>query len=143
MAGIPYASAVESLIYAMLCTRLDICISIGIVSRYQSNPGLEHQTAVKHFLKYLRRTKDCMLTYGANELVQQDTLISMSDKDSRNSIYGHLCTLGGGGVSWRSINQKCIADSIGIVPSNYYCMLETLIAYIDISFYISLCMYVS
>ena len=25
---------------------------------------------------------------------------------------------------------------VGIMPSNYYCMLETLIVYIDISFYI-------
>ena len=30
--GIPYASAVESLIYAMLCTRLDICFAVGMVS---------------------------------------------------------------------------------------------------------------
>ena len=38
----PYASAVESLMYAMLCTRPDICFDIGMVSRYQSNPGREH-----------------------------------------------------------------------------------------------------
>ena len=38
----PYASAVGSLMYAMLCTRPDICYAVGIVSRYQSNPGLEH-----------------------------------------------------------------------------------------------------
>ena len=29
---------------------------------------------------------------------------------------------------------------VGIVPSNYYCMLETLTFYIDIVFSISLCM---
>ena len=60
MARVPYALAVGSLIYAMLCTRPDICFAIGMVSRYQSNPGLEHWTAVKHILKYLRRTKDCI-----------------------------------------------------------------------------------
>ena len=38
----PYASVVESMMYAMLCTRPDICYAVGIVSRYQSNPGLEH-----------------------------------------------------------------------------------------------------
>ena len=42
MRGIPYASAVGSLIYAMLCTRPDICFAIGMVSRYQSDPGEEH-----------------------------------------------------------------------------------------------------
>ena len=34
----PYASAMGSLMYAMLCTRLDICYLVGIVSQYQSNP---------------------------------------------------------------------------------------------------------
>ena len=38
MRQIPYASAVGSLMYAMLCTRLDICYLVGMVSRYQSNP---------------------------------------------------------------------------------------------------------
>ena len=48
MRGIPYASVVESFMYAMLCTRPDICFAIGMVSRYQSDPGEEHWIAVKH-----------------------------------------------------------------------------------------------
>ena len=39
MKRIPYASVVRSLMYAMLCTRLDIYFSVSMVSRYQSNPG--------------------------------------------------------------------------------------------------------
>ena len=58
MAGVPYTSAVGSLMYAMLCTRLDICFAIGMVSRYQSNLGPEHWIIVKCILKYLRRAKD-------------------------------------------------------------------------------------
>ena len=42
MRGISYDSAVESLMYAMLCTRPDICFAVGMVSRYQSDPGEEH-----------------------------------------------------------------------------------------------------
>ena len=42
MEGIFYASTVGSLIYAMLCTRPDIYLAMGIVSRYQSEPGEEH-----------------------------------------------------------------------------------------------------
>ena len=41
MKKILYASAVGSLMYAMLCTRPDICYAVGIVSRYQSNPGYD------------------------------------------------------------------------------------------------------
>ena len=64
MAGVPYASAVGGLMYAMLFIRPDICFAIGMVSRYQSNPGPEHWIVVKHILKYLRRTKGYMHMYG-------------------------------------------------------------------------------
>ena len=69
MRQIPYASAVGSLIYAMLCTRPDIYYSVGMVSRYQSNLGLKHWQAVKHILKYLRRTRDYMLVYHSEDLI--------------------------------------------------------------------------
>ena len=42
MEGIPYASVVGSLMYVMLCTKPDICFAVGMVSRYQSNPGPKH-----------------------------------------------------------------------------------------------------
>ena len=42
MRGIPYTSAVGSLMYAMLYTRPDICFAMGMVSRYQSDPSEEH-----------------------------------------------------------------------------------------------------
>ena len=105
MAGVPYASAVGSLIYAMLCTRPDICFAIGMVSKYQSNPGSEYWTTVKHILKYLRRTKEYMLMYGGDELIRISYTDSdfMSNKDLRKSTSGHVFTLGGGAVSWRSI----------------------------------------
>ena len=69
MRGIPYASAVESLMYAMLCTRPDICFAVGMVSRYQSDPGEEHWIVVKHIFKYLRTMRDYMLVYQDESLV--------------------------------------------------------------------------
>ena len=41
---------------------------MGIVSRYKSDPGEEHWIAVKHILKYLRRTRDYMLVYSSGIL---------------------------------------------------------------------------
>ena len=35
------------LIYAMLCTRLDIAYVVSVTSKYQSNSGMEHWTTVK------------------------------------------------------------------------------------------------
>ena len=68
MSRIPFASVVGSLMYAMLCTRPDICYAVGIVSRYQSDQGEEHWITVKHILKYLRRTRDYMLVYSSGSL---------------------------------------------------------------------------
>ena len=42
MQNIPYASVIESLMYARVCTRPDIAFAVGILGRYQSNPGMEH-----------------------------------------------------------------------------------------------------
>jgi hypothetical protein len=35
----PYASAVGSLMYAMVCTRPDIAHAMGVLSKYMSKPG--------------------------------------------------------------------------------------------------------
>src|SRR5215469_13421401 len=63
MKNIPYASAVGSLMYLMLCTRPDLCYAVGLISRYQTNPGLKHWQAVKRILRYLRGTADYRLCY--------------------------------------------------------------------------------
>ena len=39
---IRYSSVVASMMYAMMCTCLDICYVVRLISRYQSNPGLKH-----------------------------------------------------------------------------------------------------
>ncbi|MBI0385603.1 hypothetical protein JBE27_57380, partial [Streptomyces albiflaviniger] len=40
MSVIPYASAIGSIMYAMLCTRPDVNLAISLVGRYQSDPCL-------------------------------------------------------------------------------------------------------
>ena len=113
MRQVPYVSAVGSLMYTMLCTRPDIYYSVGIVSRYQSNPGPKHQEAIKHILKYLRRTTDCMLVYRCEDLIPISNTDSdfQSNLDFRKSTSGYVFTLGGGAISWKSVKQSCIVDS--------------------------------
>ena len=47
---VPYASAMGSLMYTMLCTRPDIYYSVSMVNQYQLNLGPKHWQAVKHIL---------------------------------------------------------------------------------------------
>ena len=68
MEKVPYASVVGSLMYAMLCTRLDISYAVGMVSRYQSNPGEAHWKALKRILRYLKGTVDYRLCYQGQDL---------------------------------------------------------------------------
>ena len=68
MRQIPYASAIGSIMYAMLCTRPDVSFALSVTSRFQSNYGEEHWAAVKTILKYLRRTKDTFFVYGEGDL---------------------------------------------------------------------------
>ena len=42
MSKVSYASAIDSLMYAMVCTKLDIAHAMGVVSRFMSRPGKQH-----------------------------------------------------------------------------------------------------
>ena len=55
MKVIPYALAIGSIMSAMLCTRPDVCLAISLAGRYQSNPGVDHWTAVKIIIRGLRK----------------------------------------------------------------------------------------
>jgi hypothetical protein len=51
MDNIPYASAIGSIMYAMLCTRPDVALAVSLTNRFRSKPGMEHWIAVKNILK--------------------------------------------------------------------------------------------
>ena len=95
MKTVPYASTVGRLMYVMLCIRPYICYLVGIVSRYQSDPGREHWTTMKHILKYLRRIEDYMLVYHGDELapIGYTDFDFQSDADLRKSTSGYVFTL--------------------------------------------------
>ncbi|GJS84371.1 hypothetical protein Tco_0750912 [Tanacetum coccineum] len=61
MQNVPYASAVGSIMYVVICTRPDVAFAQNIRSRFQQNPGDLYWTTVKNILKYLRNTKDMFL----------------------------------------------------------------------------------
>jgi hypothetical protein len=114
MSRIPYASAIGSIMYAMICTRADISYAHSITSRYQSDPGEGHWTAVKNVFKYLRRTKGMFLVYGGEEelVVTGYTDASFQiDQDDSKSQSGYVFTINGGAVSWKSSKQGTVADS--------------------------------
>jgi hypothetical protein len=53
MSHVPYASAIGSLVYEMVCTRPYIALVVGFLSRYMSKPRKEHWKIVKRVFGYL------------------------------------------------------------------------------------------
>ena len=69
MNKIPYALEVRSLMYAMVCTRADIAYAVRGLSRFMSNTGREHWTAIKWIFQYLKDTSSVCLGFGSSDHV--------------------------------------------------------------------------
>ena len=100
MSRVPYASAVGSLMYAIVCTRPDIAHAVGVLSRFMSNPGKEHWTSVKRVFRYLRGTSDYGLCYqgrpGLERLLDIRGFFDadwVGDLDQRRSTSGYVFSL--------------------------------------------------
>ena len=51
---IPYASTIGSIKYAMLCTKPIVYLAMSLARAYDSDLGMDHWTAVKIILSYLK-----------------------------------------------------------------------------------------
>lgn len=113
MAKISYASAIGSLMYAMVCTRPDIAHAVGVVSRFMANPGKQHWEAVKWILRYLRGSTDRCLCFRRGDVALQGFVDAdfAGEVDRRRSTTGYVFTVGTTAVSWISQIQKIVALS--------------------------------
>ena len=113
MEKVPYALAIGSLMYVMVCTRPDIAQAVGAVSRYMNNPGKLHWEAVKWILRYLQGTTSKALCFKGGDMVLTGYVDAdlAGNVDIRRSTTGYVYTLGGTAVSWGSQLQKIIALS--------------------------------
>jgi ATP-binding cassette subfamily B (MDR/TAP) protein 1 len=90
MDNIPYASAIGSLMYVMVCTRPDIAHAVGAVSRYMSNPGKQHWEVVKWIMRFLKGSSKTCLSFTAGGLKLEGFVNPdlAGDVDSRKSTTG-------------------------------------------------------
>ena len=104
MSMTPYASAIRSIMYVMLCTRPDVSYALSVTSKYQYDPSKGYLVAVKNILKYLRITKDVFLIYGDGYLIISGYTNAsfQSDRDEYKYQSGYVFTLNVGAVSWKS-----------------------------------------
>ncbi|KAL6316136.1 hypothetical protein AAG906_015966 [Vitis piasezkii] len=100
VAQIEYAQIIESLMYLMNCTKLDIAYAVGKLSRYTQSPNQDHWIAI------------CKVLNGFPSVLQGFSDANwISDSDEMKSTSGYVFTLGGSVVSWKSTKQTCITRS--------------------------------
>ncbi|SJL18053.1 uncharacterized protein ARMOST_21625 [Armillaria ostoyae] len=98
---------IGSLLYLALGTRLDIACAVQTVSRFASNPGLEHWTALKRIFKYIAGTQDYELVYHA----EGDKVFSHGYTDDRKLISGYAYFVADAAFAWSSKKQSTVALS--------------------------------
>jgi len=119
MAKVPYQELVgrvsgTGLIFACQGTRPDIAHAIGIISRFNNNPGRVHWSAAKRILRYLKATSNLKLEFskdGNHQLQGYCDADWAGDLDDRHSITGHVFGMSGAAVTWNSKKQATVALS--------------------------------
>ena len=115
-----YASVVGAIMYAMLGTRPDLAFAIGLLTRFNSNPGKSHVGALKRVLRYLKGSIDFQLTCGAESSGSSGSMLAVlghcdsdwgASVDDRRSVSGTVFTIAGGAVTWQAQRQKSVALS--------------------------------
>jgi hypothetical protein len=109
MKSVPYASAVESLMYAQVCTHPDLAFVTEMLGRYQKNPGIDHWNVIKKALRYIQGTKGLVLTYERSDSLE---IVGYSDSDfagcldTDRSTLGYVFKLACEAISWSSSKQS-------------------------------------
>ncbi|XP_052882259.1 secreted RxLR effector protein 161-like [Gossypium arboreum] len=121
----PYASAIGSIMYAMLCTHPDMSHALSMKSQYQVDLSKGHWVAIKTLLKYLKRNKGTFLMYRGEEELSVKGYTNASfqtNKDDSRSQPGFMFCLNGGAMSWKSSKQDTMADST--IEAEYIATIE-------------------
>jgi hypothetical protein len=94
MQNVPYASAVGSLMFAMVCTQPDIAQTVSTVSKFMSNPRRPHWEAMKWIWRYLWGTTNIKICFYSKEtgLIAYSDSKLVVDVDGRKSTSSYLVT---------------------------------------------------
>ncbi|KAJ9553064.1 LOW QUALITY PROTEIN: hypothetical protein OSB04_017109 [Centaurea solstitialis] len=110
---VEYSRILDSLMYLMSCTRLDLAYAVSKLSRYTSNASVEYWRSITRLLRYLRYTRECGLHYGRYPTVIKGYSDAnwISDIKYSRSTSGYVFTLGSATISWKSSKKTIITRS--------------------------------
>ncbi|XP_061338507.1 secreted RxLR effector protein 161-like [Gastrolobium bilobum] len=108
-----YRSLVGSLRY-LTCTRPDLCLSVGIISRFMEDPGYTHWKAAKRILRYVKGTTSQGLHYSKSDkykLTGYSDSDWCGDVDDRKSTAGYVFFMGNTAFTWVSKKEPIVTLS--------------------------------
>ncbi|XP_061364779.1 uncharacterized mitochondrial protein AtMg00810-like [Gastrolobium bilobum] len=108
-----YRSLVGCLRY-LTCTRPDLSLSVGIVSRFMEEPSYSHWKAAKRILRYIQGTTSLGLHYSRSEnykLIGYTDNDWCGDVDDRKSTSGYVFFMGNTTFTWISKKQPIVTLS--------------------------------
>ena len=99
MTRVPYASAVGSLMYAMVCKRPDLSQAVSMIDRYMHDLDMGYWEAVKWVLRYIKGTIDVDLVFkkhstGKQECIRYVNSDYIRDLDKRRFTKGYVFIIG-------------------------------------------------
>ncbi len=121
-----HQSAIGSLIWPAVYTRPDTAYSVGVLSRYCSNPGSTNCNLVIQIFRYLSKNFDLGITFTADS---ENELVGYTDSDytrlidGRKSIGSCIFMLSGGLLSHQLKLQNII--TLSLCKAEYMAITET------------------
>ena len=111
-----YRAATGMLNFLALQTRPDISFAVSYLCRFNSRHDNSHWSAVKHLLRYVKRTQSLHLTLGLQR--GQNCMVEgyadadyAGEVDTRRSTTGFVFFVHGSLVSWKSKRQHSVTLS--------------------------------
>ena len=95
-------------------TRPDITYTVSNMAKFCASPSIQHWTAVKRIMPYLKGTLSLGLLYrkdGSSNCIGYFDADWAGDREDCKSTSGYMFHVSGAAISWRSKKQSCIALS--------------------------------
>jgi hypothetical protein len=132
-AAMDYRSIVGSLNYVVQFSRPDLAYAVGQLSRFCSNPSIEHEKALVYCMKYVSGHYNlalCFRRFKHHRLAHYAYADSnfVTDMETARSTYGYATYLGNDVIHWRSKLSKVVATSTvtAELEGAYHCLTQCL-----------------
>lgn len=107
-----YMRRVGTVMYVAVMTRPDVAFAVSRLSRFNSNPGPDHEAAIQRLIRYLLATRNYGLVFKDLDGFRVATDASFADNSlDRKSSQGFIMRLFGGTIHWQATKQATVTTS--------------------------------